>query len=57
MRKDAVGMGFRFQVACRGLGSAMQALGADMVRLRSCLNVRPDTVVVLEVEVVSECQT
>lgn len=38
-------VGFRFQVVSQGLGSAVQALGADLVRLRSCLNVRPDTVV------------
>jgi hypothetical protein len=41
--KDAVWDGFRFQAACKGLGSAVQALGSDMVRLRPCPNVRPDT--------------
>ena len=46
LSKNAVGVGFRFQGACQGLGSAVQALVFDKVRLRPCLNVRPDTVVV-----------
>jgi hypothetical protein len=43
LRKDAVGDGLRFQAAGRGFGSAVQALGFDKVKLRSCPNVRPDT--------------
>lgn len=43
LEKNAVGVGFRFQVACQGLGSAVQALGFDKVRLRPCPNVRPVT--------------
>jgi hypothetical protein len=42
LRKDTVVVGLRLQVACQDFGSAMQALGADMVRLTSYPNVRPD---------------
>jgi hypothetical protein len=37
--------GFRFQVECQSLGSAVQALGFDKARLMPCPNIRPNTVV------------
>jgi len=47
LEKKGSRVGVRFPGAYEGLGSAEQALGTDMVRLRSCLNVKPDTVVVV----------
>jgi hypothetical protein len=43
LRKDAVGVAFQFQVACHGLGGAIQTPRADKVRLGSGPNARPDT--------------